>query len=126
MCKESMIMVTIQLGLIESRFADIIWENEPITSTKLVQLASVEFGWKRTTTHTVIKRLCDKGLFKKDKGTVYALITKEDFYSKMSKELVDNNFNGSLPYFISCFTKNEKLSKNDIDLIRLLLKESRE
>ena len=56
-------MPDIQLGVIESRFADMIWEHEPVTSTELVKLAEKEFSWKRTTTHTVIKRLCEKGLF---------------------------------------------------------------
>ena len=119
-------MKTIQLGIIESKFADLIWENEPITSSELVKIASDTFGWKRTTTHTVIGRLCNKGLFQNEKGILTALISKEDFYSRMSKELVDANYNGSLPYFIACFTKQEKLSKQDIDMIRSIIKEAKE
>ena len=74
-------MADIQLGIIESRFADLIWANEPVTSTELVNLAEKAFSWKRTTTHTVIKRLCDKGLFVNNKGTVTSLISREQFYA---------------------------------------------
>jgi len=119
-------MKSIQLGSIESQFADIIWEYEPVSSSELVLLAEKAFSWKKTTTYTVIKRLCAKGVFKNEKGIVSAVLSREDFYSAMSKELIENNFNGSLPYFISCFTKNTKLTKKDIDLIRSLLKESKE
>ncbi|MCQ2495152.1 MAG: BlaI/MecI/CopY family transcriptional regulator [Lachnospiraceae bacterium] len=119
-------MPTIQLGIVESQFADMIWDHAPVSSSELVHLAQDAFGWKRTTTHTVIKRLCEKGLFVNNNGIISTVLAKEDFYAQMSKEFVDTNFNGSLPYFVSCFTKNAKLSKNDIDLIRSLLKESKE
>ncbi|MGN0344140.1 MAG: BlaI/MecI/CopY family transcriptional regulator [Lachnospiraceae bacterium] len=74
-------MAEIQLGVVEARFADIIWEHEPVTSTELVKLAAEALSWKRTTTHTVLRRLCDKGLFENDKGTVTALISKPEFYA---------------------------------------------
>ena len=72
-------MAEIQLGAVEARFADIIWENEPVTSSALVKLAGEQLQWKRTTVHTVLRRLCDKGLFQNDNGTVTALIYREQF-----------------------------------------------
>lgn len=72
-------MAQVQLGVIEARFADMIWEREPVRSSELVKLAAEVFQWKRTTTHTVLKRLCDKGLFENNKGTVTCRITREQF-----------------------------------------------
>lgn len=117
-------MADIQLGVIESRFADIIWEHEPVTSTELVKLADSEFGWKRTTTHTVIKRLCEKGLFVNEKGTVTALVSREQFYSMQSRQFVEHSFGGSLPAFFAAFTKGRALSADEAAVIRRLIDEA--
>ncbi len=94
-------MAQIQLGVIEARFADMIWEREPVRSSELVKLAAEVFQWKRTTTHTVLKRLCDKGLFENNKGTVTCRITREQFYSLQSRKFVEDSFAGSLPAFVA-------------------------
>lgn len=117
-------MAEIQLGIAESRFANMIWENEPISSSDLVKLADKEFSWKRTTTHTVIKRLCDKGLFVNNKGIVSSLISREQFYSLQSIKYVEESFNGSLPAFIAAFSKGKKLSQKDIEEIRKMIDEA--
>ncbi len=119
-------MTEIQLGTIESRFADIIWDHAPVTSTELVKLAKEALGWKRTTTHTVIKRLCEKGLFTNDKGTVRALLTKEQFYSLQSKRYVEDSFAGSLPAYIAAFTKGKRLTSEEADAIRKMIDEAEE
>ena len=77
---EEIIMQEMQLGVIEAKFADMIWAYEPVTSSELVKLSAVEFNWKRTTTHTVIRRLCDKGLFRNDNGVIRTVISRQDFY----------------------------------------------
>ena len=84
-------MPEMQMGVIESRFADIIWENEPVSSSELVRLCAEAFGWKRTTTFTVLKRLCEKGIFKNEKGTVTSLVSREGFYSAQSKRVVEDS-----------------------------------
>lgn len=111
----------IQLGAVERRFADMIWENVPVTSSELVKLAEAAFGWKRTTTHTVIKRLCEKGLFANNKGTVTAVISREEFSARQSGQFVDSAFDGSLPAFIAAFTRNRRLSEEDVSEIRRLI-----
>ena len=87
-------MSELQMGVIESRFADIIWQNEPVATTELVKLSEKELNWKKTTTYTVLKRLCDKGIFRNDKGTVTSLISKNEFYSVQSEKFVDETFGG--------------------------------
>ena len=114
-------MADIQLGVIESRFADMIWQNEPVTSTELVRLAEAAFKWKRTTTHTVIKRLCEKGLFVNTNGTVTSLMSREQFYSIHSRQFVEDSFDGSLPAFIAAFTKGGSLSAEEAAEIRKLI-----
>ncbi len=116
-------MAEIQLGVIEARFADMIWEWEPVTSSQLVKLAAEVFTWKRTTTHTVLKRLCDKGLFENNKGTVTSRISRSQFYSMQSRQFVENSFDGSLPAFIAAFTKNRKLTSEEADKIRKMIDE---
>ena len=111
-------MAQVQLGVIEARFADMIWEREPVRSSELVKLAAEVFQWKRTTTHTVLKRLCDKGLFENNKGTVTCRITREQFYSLQSRKFVEDTFQGSLPAFIAAFTSQKRLSREEIREIR--------
>ena len=117
-------MADIHLGVIESRFANMIWEHEPVTSTELVKLAESAFSWKRTTTHTVIKRLCEKGLFVNNKGTVTSLLSREQFYSRQSRQFVADSFDGSLPAFIAAFTKGGSLSSEEAAAIRKMIDEA--
>lgn len=116
----------IQLGVIEAKFADMIWDHEPITSSELVKLSAVEFNWKRTTTHTVIRRLCDKGLFQNDNGMIHTVISKQDFYAAQSRKYVDETFHGSLPAFIAAFTKYRSLTSAEADEIKKMIDEAEE
>ena len=117
-------MAQIQLGVIEARFADMIWEREPVRSSELVKLAADLFQWKRTTTHTVLKRLCDKGLFENNKGTVTCRITREQFYSLQSRKFVEDSFAGSLPAFVAAFTKEKALTPEEAAEIRRIIDEA--
>lgn len=119
-------MAEIQLGVIEARFADMIWEHEPVTSSELVKMAAEVFTWKRTTTHTVLKRLCDKGLFENNKGTVTSLISRTQFYSLQSRKFVEDAFDGSLPAFIAAFTKNNSLTPQEAAEIRKMIDSAEE
>ncbi|MCH5345014.1 MAG: BlaI/MecI/CopY family transcriptional regulator [Acetatifactor sp.] len=119
-------MAEIQLGVIEARFADMIWEQEPVTSSELVKLAAEVFTWKRTTTHTVLKRLCDKGLFENNNGTVTSLISRPQFYSMQSRQFVKDTFDGSLPAFIAAFTKNSSLTPEEAAEIRKIIDRAEE
>ena len=119
-------MNEIQLGVIESKFADIIWENEPISSSALVKLSEEKLTWKKSTTFTVLRRLCEKGLFKNDKGVVTSLISKQDFCSKQSRRFVEEAFDGSLPAFITAFTAQKKLTKEEIKALRDMISEYKE
>ena len=116
----------IQLGIIEARYADMIWEHEPVTSSELVKMTAVEFNWKRTTAHNVLRRLIDKGLFKNENGIVTSVITRDDFYSKQSKQYVEDTFAGSLPAFIAAFTQNSKLSQEEAEAIRKMIDQAEE
>ncbi len=110
----------------ETKFADIIWIHEPIPSGELVRLCEVEFKWKKSTTYTMLKRLESKGVIKNNNGVVKSLITKDDFYAEQSKQFVEETFNGSLPKFLAAFTRNKKLSDNEIDELQRLINEHRE
>lgn len=116
-------MDNIQIGVIEARFADIIWKNEPVSSTQLVKECEKTLGWKKSTTFTVLKRLCEKGLFINNNGSVSSLISKEDFYAMQSSRFVEESFSGSLPGFLAAFTANKKLSNEDIAYLKKLIKE---
>ena len=98
-----------KLGVVESRFADIVWSNVPLSTTELVKICEIELNWKRTTTYTVLKRLSDHGLFQYKSGMVTALMTRDEFYSKQSEIFVNENFDGSLPAFLAAFASRKKL-----------------
>lgn len=110
-------MAEIQLGVIEARYADMIWEHEPVTSSELVKLTAVEFNWKRTTAHNVLRRLIDKGLFQNEKGVVTAVISRDEFYSMQSKKYVEDTFSGSLPAFIAAFMQGSKITAKEAEEI---------
>ncbi len=110
-----------KLGAVESRFADIIWQNEPLTSGELVKLCEKELGWKKSTTYTVLKKLCERGIFQNNSGAVTSLVSKQDFYAVQSEKFVDETFEGSLPAFFAAFTKRKKLSTEEISEIRRMI-----
>lgn len=110
-----------RLGVIESKFADIIWNNEPLGSGELVKLAQNELEWKKSTTYTVLRKLCSRGIFRNENGTVTSCISKEEFYAKQSKQYVEEEFGGSLPAFLAAFTSGKKLSKKEADEIRKMI-----
>ena len=110
-----------QMGAVESKFADIIWENEPISSTELSKRSEEILKWKKSTTYTVLKRLCDKGIFQNNKGTVTSLISKQEFYSLQSEKFVEETFEGSLPAFLAAFSKRKKLSADEVSEIRKMI-----
>ena len=116
----------IQLGVIEARYADMIWEHEPVTSSELVKLTAVAFNWKRTTAHNVLRRLIDKGLFQNENGVVTSVISRNEFYSRQSKQYVEDTFAGSLPAFIAAFTQNSRLTQEEADVIRKMIDQAEE
>lgn len=114
-------MEEMRLGIVESRFADIIWHNEPIASGELVKLCESELGWKKSTTYTVLKKLCDRGIFRNENSIVTSHLSKEEFNSVQSERFVEDTFKGSLPAFIAAFTKRKRLSESEIDEIRAMI-----
>ena len=114
-------MKDIKLGVIETRFAEIIWANEPLTTNQLIRLCAEELEWKRTTTYTVLKKLCEKGLFKTENSLVTALVTKQEYEGMQSEQFVQETFKGSLPAFLTAFNSRKKLSDADIDELQKLI-----
>lgn len=112
-----------KLGLVEAKFADLIWENAPISSGDLVKLCAQELEWKKSTTYTVLKKLCNRGLFRNDSGTVTPVVTRQEFYAEQSRQFVEETFDGSLPAFIAAFAAGRKLSPRDVADIRKMLDE---
>ncbi len=114
-------MNEMKLGVIESRFADLIWQNEPLSTAELVKLCEKELNWKRTTTYTVLKRLSERGIFQNSNHMVTSLLSKHEFYSLQSEKFVKETFDGSLPAFLAAFTARKKLSSDEIAEIRKLI-----
>lgn len=109
------------LGPVEGRFADLIWENAPISSTALVRLCEKELDWKKSTTYTVLKKLCQRGLFQNDRGIVTVLVTKEEFTAAQSERFLEETFAGSLPAFLAAFTSRKRLSEGEVDEIQKMI-----
>ena len=105
----------------EYRFCLILWEHEPITATELAKLSLAQLGWKRTTTYTVIKRLCERGVLKNEEGTVTALVSKEAAQAREINELVEEKFQGSLPAFVAAFTKRQDISEKELDEVQRMI-----
>ncbi len=114
-------MAEIKLGAIESRFADIIWDNEPLSSNQLTKLAQKELNWKMTTTYTILKRLCDRGIFQNQNSTVSSLISRDEFYALQSEKFVNDTFDGSLPAFVTAFASRNKLTEAEAAELKRLI-----
>ncbi len=119
-------MEEIKLGFVESKFAQIVWDNEPLSSGELVKLCDKHLKWKKSTTYTVLKKLCERGFFENHEGTVTSLISKEEYDSLRSEKFVEDAFEGSLPAFIAAFTKRKALKKEEIQEILDMIERSGE
>ena len=116
-------MSDIRMGEAESRFAEIIWNNEPLSSGQLAKLAEGELNWKKTTSFTVLKRLCDRGIFQNEEGTVTSKLSREEYFALHSQRYVAETFGGSLPAFLAAFSSYKKLSDQELDALKKLIDE---
>ncbi|MBO5483841.1 MAG: BlaI/MecI/CopY family transcriptional regulator [Lachnospiraceae bacterium] len=110
----------------EEKFAGFLWDRVPFSSSELVRLGEEKMEWKKSTTYTMLKRLEQKGIFQNKGGTVQAMMEKDDYYASQSRQFVRDTFGGSLPRFLTAFTRKEKLSKEEIDELRQLIENCEE
>lgn len=110
-----------RLGVVEGKFAQLIWDKEPLTSRELVELCARELDWKKSTTYTVLKRLCDKGIFRNEGGVVTSRMSREAFAGAQSEKFVEETFGGSLPAFLAAFTQRKPLSQGEIKEIQRMI-----
>ncbi len=110
-----------KLGEMEEKFAELIWKHAPIRSGELVRLCEEEFSWKRTTTYTMLKRLCERGLFANEEGMVVVRMSREDFQAARGERFIEENFGGSLPLFLTAFTRRKRLDEKEIQMLRELI-----
>ena len=111
----------IELGEVQAAFADVIWANEPVSSGELVTICEKHFGWKKSTTYTVLKKLCENGLFKNESGIVTSVVSKEQFLATKSERFIEDTFDGSFPAFVTAFLSHKKVSKKEIAEIRKMI-----
>lgn len=107
-------MADTRLGAMETRFANLIWDNEPLPSGELVKLCEKELSWKKSTTYTILRRLCERGIFQNNDGIVTSLMSKKEFNALQSEKFVEETFDGSLPKFLTAFSMRKKLSEKEI------------
>ena len=105
----------------EYRFCLILWENEPVNSTRLVELCRDRLGWSKATTYTVIRRLSERGILKNENTIVTALVSKEEAQKSRLEEMVEETFEGSMPAFIAAFSKGKRLSREEVEQLRQLI-----
>lgn len=118
-------MAEYKLGEIEMRFADIIWKHEPLPSGELVKLCTQELNWKKSTTYTILRRVCERGLFQNKNGIVTSLVSKEEFFSMQSEKFIEDTFAGSLPKFLAAFTRRKKLSDKEIAQLKKIIEDNK-
>ena len=105
----------------EYRFCLILWDNEPINSTRLVELCKEQLGWSKATTYTVIRRLSERGVLKNENTIVSSLISKEEAQASRLEEMMEETFEGSLPAFIAAFSRSKKLTKQEVDQLKAMI-----
>ncbi len=118
-------MLTTDLGAVQERFAEIVWAHEPISSGELVKLCEAELNWKKPTTYTVLRKLCEKGLFRNEGGVVTSLVSRDEFFRTRSVTFVNDSFEGSLPAFVAAFISGRGLTREEADAIETMIDEYR-
>ena len=119
--KRGVNMKDFELGAIQERFADIVWAHEPIASGDLAKICEKELGWKRPTTYTVLRKLCEKGLLQNKDGIVTSLVPREEFYSAKSEQIIEDSYSGSLPAFVASFISRKTISAEEADEIQKMI-----
>ena len=114
-------MDEIELGAVQERFADLVWANEPIASGELVKLCEQELAWKKPTTYTVLRKLCEKGLLRNEHGVVSSRVSREQFYSSKSEQIITDSYRGSLPAFVAAFLSRKGLTEQEAAEIQCLI-----
>ena len=107
-------MEMLKLGSVETRFAEIIWREGSMASGELVKRCSEVLGWKKSTTYTVLRKLCERGILRNENSIVSAKMTEQEFYAAQSEQFVEETFHGSLPAFLAAFTTRKQLSDAEI------------
>ena len=115
-----------ELGTVQERFADIVWAHEPVASGELVKLCLRELNWKKPTTYTVLRKLCEKGLLQNENGVVTSLVSREEFYSRKSEQVLEASYRGSLPAFVAAFVSRNRLTAEEAGEIQKLIDAFRE
>lgn len=118
-------MVNYKLGAMETRFAQLIWDNEPITSGDLVKLCQQALDWKKSTTYTMLRRLCQRNIFGNNGGVITAKLSAQQFLALQSQQFVEETFDGSLPRFLAAFTLQKKLTDDEIEQLQKLIHQDR-
>lgn len=115
-----------KLAEIEEKFAELIWRSEPIASGDLVKLSETELNWKKSTTYTVLKKLCEKGIFRNENAVVSSVINRDEYYAKQSARFVEDTFGGSLPKFLAAFIGVKKISNQQAEELKRLIDDYKE
>ena len=105
----------------EYKFMSIVWAHQPVNSTELTRLCEKELGWKKPTTYTMIKKLCERGIMKNEKATVTTLIAREDVQKYEADVFINRVFDGSMPSFITAFFEGKTLSEDEAREIKLMV-----
>lgn len=114
-------MADLELGIIQERFASIVWEHEPIASGELAKVCEKELNWKRPTTYTVLRKLCEKGILQNEDGVVSSLISRDEFFSAKSERIIEDSYSGSLPAFIASFVSRKSISAEEAAQIQKMI-----
>ena len=114
-----------EIGAVQEKFVDLIWKNEPLGSGELVKLCEKELNWKKPTTYTVLRRLCEKGVLQNENGVVTSLISRDAYYSAKSERVVEDSYEGSLPTFVAAFLSRGKITKKEAEEIQKLIEDYR-
>lgn len=118
--------MNLELGEIQSRFVELVWEKEPIGSGELVKLCDQEFGWKKSTTYTVLKKMCEKGILQNEGGIVSSLLSQSEYFAAKSQQFVEDTFQGSLPAFLASFSAGKRLSEEEVEMLQRMIDAYRE
>lgn len=119
-------MVVYVMTEAENQLAQIIWEQEPVGSGELVKLAASRLNWKKSTTYTVLRKICENGIFQNEHAVVTSLMNQEEYARRKGERYLEENYNGSLPGFVAAFLKKKKLTRQELEELARMIEEYKE
>lgn len=109
----------------EREILEYLWENnDTVRSRDLLEVFN-EKGkkWKPQTLNTMLFRLNEMGLVIRERGTVRAAYTKQEYDSMVANDILETSYAGKLSNFVAALTGGATISDEVYEELKKLIED---